>query len=90
MNSRLKNNKKRSFGKLKKEIGCLIIAVVSMSHSSRPCPCSQEGWQGSTSVASAHWLAAHATAVVAGRGGMYVCVESDAVLLAWLSRSMIR
>lgn len=70
-----------------------------MSHTNEPCPPPQGGWQGSTSlseplwqsaVASARWLAAFATAAVAGRGGMYVCVESDAALLAWLSYSMIR
>lgn len=69
-----------------------------MSHSSEPCPSPQGGgravplseplWQGA--VASAHWLTASATAAVAGRGGMYVCVESDAALLAWLSHSVIR
>lgn len=41
-------------------------------------------------MASARWLPASATAAVAGMGGMYVCVESDAALLAWLSLSMIR
>lgn len=69
-----------------------------MSHSSEPCPSPWGGgravplseplWQGA--VASARWLAASATAAVAGRGGMYVCVESDAALLAWLSHSVIR
>lgn len=41
-------------------------------------------------MASAHWLPASATAAVAGRGGMHVCVESDAALLARLSHCVIR
>ena len=45
-------------------------------------------WRGT--VFSARWLAASATAAVEGRGGMYVCVESDAALLAWLGHSVIR
>lgn len=70
-----------------------------MSHSSKLCPASHGGGGGAgppseplwhSAVASAHRLTASATAAVAGRGGMYVCVESDAALLAWLSRSVIR
>lgn len=41
-------------------------------------------------MASARWPAASAAAAVAGRGGMYVCVESDAALLAGCSYSIIR
>lgn len=81
----------------KKEMGSTIIAAAWMSHTNEPCPPPQGGgravplceplWQ--SAVASARWLAAFATAAVAGRGGMYVCVESDAALLAWLSYSVI-
>lgn len=39
---------------------------------------------------SAHWLPASAAAAVACRGGVYVCIESDAALLAWQSRCVIR
>lgn len=70
---------KMGFSGTEKKKLALVIAVASMSHMSEPCPPPQGGGRA---VPLSEPLWQSAVAAVAGKGGMYVCVESDAALLA--------